>query len=177
MQQGVECRGFGRKVKTGGSMRILFVRHARAEERADFRGRNDLLRPLTPAGRQEAAKAFKRIARVYPKPDAILSSKAVRAVETAEILARAFGKKKVGQTALLNPGCGAAQLKKILAGLDASAEWVALVGHDPDFSILVSELTSERGLRLDFKKAACAEVELADNLRGELKAFIPPRLA
>ncbi|HBA83758.1 MAG TPA: hypothetical protein DCZ95_06655 [Verrucomicrobia bacterium] len=159
-------------------MKILFVRHARAQTRAEFKGKNDLLRPLTPVGSKEARKAFKRVAKMYSKPDVILSSQAVRAVDTAELLAQAWGVKGVKQTEELNPGCNMAKFQKMLGQLDNKIEWVAVVGHDPDFSDLVSEITANGALKLDFKKAACMEVDIVsmEPLRGELKAFLPPRL-
>ena len=55
---------------------------------------------------------------------------------------------------------------------------LAVVGHDPDFSELVSQLTAGGGLRLDFKKAACVEVDVTsmDPFQGVLKAILPPRI-
>jgi phosphohistidine phosphatase len=159
-------------------MKILFVRHARAETRAEFKGDDDLQRPLTPAGRKEARKAFKRIAEVYPKPEKIISSKAVRAIDTADILANAFGVKGFEQSEELNPGCDMGKITHVLAGLEKKAEWIAIVGHDPDFTELVSEITADGSLRIDFKKAACVEVDVTalNPLKGELKAMLPPKI-
>jgi phosphohistidine phosphatase len=74
-------------------MRILFIRHAAAANKAAFIG-SDLNRPLTDEGRKEAQKMFKALANLYPQPNLIISSKAMRARETAEIFCACFGKTK-----------------------------------------------------------------------------------
>ena len=160
-------------------MKILFVRHARAETRAEFKGANDLERPLTAEGRKEAQKAFKRLAKAYPVPDVILSSRAIRAADTADLLARAFEVKGFEQMEELNPGCGLEAFQKlVLERAERKVKWLAVVGHDPDFTELVSQLTAGGGLRLDFKKAACVEVDVTsmDPFQGVLKAILPPRI-
>ncbi len=154
-------------------LQVLFVRHARAQEWDDFQGPDDLLRPLTSQGRKEARAAFKLLARLYAPPGCIMSSEAVRAKETAHLLARAFGLKKVLVAPWLNPGCRRHQFNRALAAIPAGLQRVALVGHDPDFSLIVSSLVADGRLRLAFKKGACAEVRMEAG-KGELRALIPP---
>jgi phosphohistidine phosphatase len=48
---------------------------------------------------------------------------------------------------------------------------VLVIGHEPDFSQIVHDLT---GARLDFKKGGIAAVRL-DGARGELIALLRPR--
>ena len=55
-----------------------------------------------------------------------------------------------------------------IAGTD---QRVLVVGHEPDFSQVVHDLT---GARLDFKKGGIAAVRL-DGTRGELIALLRPR--
>lgn len=143
-------------------------------DRADFDG-PDLLRPLTEQGRLKAKAAFQALARVYGAPDLIISSKAVRARETAEILRGCLGGPAVADTDLLNPGADDRHFMKALAALAAKHEYVAVVGHEPDFSSIVGVVCGGAGLRIEVKKASCIEVDLNRSLgRGELKAAYPP---
>ena len=75
-------------------MRVLFIRHAIALEREEFL-EDDMLRPLSEEGKTKAAKAFGVYKSLFDKPDLILSSEAVRAKETAELLSHAFDHAKI----------------------------------------------------------------------------------
>ena len=65
---------------------LLLVRHARAGDRSDWDGPDDL-RPLDPRGREQA----RRLAEVLPlfRPDDLLSAPPVRCMETVEPARRA----------------------------------------------------------------------------------------
>jgi phosphohistidine phosphatase len=155
-------------------MRVLFVRHAAAMDRTEFSG-PDLLRPLTDDGRTRAKAAFRTLARLCDPPELIISSKAVRARETADILHDCLGKAPVVETDLLNPGANYKHFKKALADLAGKHEYIAVVGHEPDFSTVVGLVCCDGMLRIDVKKASCIEVDLNRSLaKGELKAVYPP---
>lgn len=68
-------------------MPIYVVRHAKAGSRSDFEG-DDIDRPLTSAGRRQAAELASRLAAV--SPTVIVSSPYRRCVETLEPLAVAI---------------------------------------------------------------------------------------
>lgn len=156
-------------------MRVLFIRHAIALEREAFTG-DDLLRPLSDEGKTKAAKTFAGYAAFFDKPELIITSEAIRAKETAELLSVAFGGVKTQVSALLNPGAGYAELKKLLTTLDNKLESVAFVGHEPDFSTMIGHAVTGGGLLyMGMKKAGCAEVELGREGRGELKCLLTPR--
>lgn len=156
-------------------MLILFIRHAEAVEAEDFTG-DDLNRPLTSAGRKSARAAFKRLAAKVEAPDLIVTSEAVRARETANILAKVFGHTAVATTALLNPGARPKALKKMLSDLPKSVRTLMLVGHEPDFSRMVSALVARGELAIKLKKAGCIAVELETAGRGSLLFALPPRM-
>lgn len=68
-------------------MKLLFlIRHAKSSW--DDPAQPDKDRPLNDRGRCDAPKIGERLAKRDLKPDLILSSPAVRALETAEIIAR-----------------------------------------------------------------------------------------
>lgn len=69
--------------------RVLLVRHAKAVARAGFEG-DDAERPLTAAGRRQAAEVAGVLAAAFPL-GALLSSPARRCLETLEPLAARSG--------------------------------------------------------------------------------------
>ncbi len=164
-------------------MKLLFIRHGIAMERPEFEG-DDMDRPLTEEGVRKAQKAFLGLARIYDDPELILHSPALRARQTAAILAERFARSELRESTLLRPGAGYASLVQALGGLDEGLDLVALVGHEPDFSEMISGLLQsprEGGerpsfLHLDLRKASCAEVELHSPGAGELRSLLAPKL-
>ncbi len=157
-------------------MRLLIVRHAIAVARGTP-GIPDPARPLTPQGRKRFESAAEGLARVLPRPDAVLTSPWKRARQTAKILCRAFGRLTPESTpALAGGGIGA--IARVLAAHRKDA-CVALVGHEPWLSELLARLlgASEEG-PLEFKKGGVAIVEVSGRLEGggRLVAYLPPRL-
>jgi len=127
-------------------VRLFVVRHAEAAP-----GEPDHLRPLTKAGRAAARSLAKELG--TQDIDAVLSSPLRRARETADEIAAAAGT----QTAVddrLAPGATADDLREAVAG---RGETVVVVGHQPDCSEIVLELT---GREVRFKTGSVQEVEL-----------------
>lgn len=139
-------------------------------------GADDLLRPLTEEGIKKARNGFSVLAKFYQKPDIILSSQAVRAVATAALLKEAFGEGvQTESTHLLNPGADLDDFKEVLKSRYSDNGCVAIVGHEPDFSLIVSGLISEEEVMMDIKKASAIEVEIDENFHGSLAFMIPPK--
>ena len=71
-------------------MRLLFIRHAIAEDRDEWAksGRPDAERPLTDRGRDRMRRAARGLARLLPRPDLIATSPYLRAAETAAIVSK-----------------------------------------------------------------------------------------
>lgn len=154
-------------------MQVLFIRHAAAEDKAGYRGR-DHARPLSADGRKQAKVAFNGLARIFGKLDLIVSSEAVRARETAEILSQAFARVPVTESSLLNPGANHPAFVKVLRKLCGDRETVALVGHDPDFSRILAAVVADGHLRIEVKKASCVAADVNSLGKGELKLVLPP---
>jgi phosphohistidine phosphatase len=155
-------------------VRVLFIRHAAAADRAMFGG-SDLERTLTDEGRKEARAMFKALAALYPEPNLVISSAAVRARETAEIFSSCFAKAKLAESKLLNPGSGFREFRKLVAELSGKPDFIVVVGHEPDFSHILGHITADGGLRIDVKKASCIEVDINSVCKGELKALLTPK--
>src|SRR3989442_2786257 len=74
-------------------MRLLVVRHAIAEDREAFARshKDDSTRPLTPDGRRKMERAALGLKELVPELDVLAASPYKRAIETAEIIAAAYG--------------------------------------------------------------------------------------
>ncbi|HEV7166096.1 MAG TPA: phosphohistidine phosphatase SixA [Gammaproteobacteria bacterium] len=121
--------------------RIFVIRHAEAEEpvEAARAQRNDRERRLTESGKRDMRKGAQGLTTLVDDIQLILTSPLKRALETAEILQRAFPGAKLKQHALLAPGFDPAELLESLTGESGA---VALVGHEPDLSQWVGYMTT-----------------------------------
>ncbi|WP_224370764.1 SixA phosphatase family protein [Hyalangium versicolor] len=104
---------------------LMLVRHAVAEEDHPL---GDKARALTPEGRAAFRQHARKLARLTPMTG-ILSSPLVRAVQTAEILAEAFGLAQVEVHSALMPRSHAHKRIVELAS-EVGPGWI-LVGHNP----------------------------------------------
>jgi phosphohistidine phosphatase len=157
-------------------VKLLIVRHAIAVERGTP-GIPDDERRLTPEGKKRFRKAARGLARLVPRPDALLTSPLPRARETAEIAARAWGRVPVKSVEALQGGDTAA-LEAAL-GSRGNDALVAIVGHEPHLSALLARLLdSRRADRVAFRKGGAALVEVPGPLTdgGHLLWFLPPKV-
>jgi phosphohistidine phosphatase len=137
---------------------VLLVRHGIAAGRDDGRWPDDRDRPLTPQGEERLARAARGLARIVQSVDVVFSSPLARAWRTAEILHEQLGWPEPASWSQLEPERSPAQTVLAL-GPHASAERVALVGHEPNLSEVASYLlagTGRRGVDLELKKGAVA---------------------
>src|SRR5207253_1666114 len=89
-------------------MRLVVVRHAIAEDREGFARshKDDAARPLTPDGRRKMARAALGLKELVPELELLAASPYKRALETAEIIAHAYGHPRVERVPELAPGAG-----------------------------------------------------------------------
>jgi phosphohistidine phosphatase len=152
---------------------LYLLRHADAGDPEAWEG-PDAARPLSDKGRRQSERLGRHLANVGFSPDAIVTSPKLRAAETAELVAAALGK-PVATDDRLASGVGLGIAEAIHRGAGAPGRLV-IVGHDPDFSELLSTLV---GVELAMKKGALARVDLADGFRpasGVLRWLLPPDL-
>jgi len=150
-------------------MRLYFVRHGIAEDLAT----SDFARELTKRGRRRVATSAKVIKRLGLAPREIFSSPRLRARQTAEIIAEALGC-GVTLSEAVNFGFDRAAVRRLTKNLSADDE-VMFVGHNPDMSLLVSEIT---GVDLSMKKGGLARVDVIGRAvdEGELVWLIAPKV-
>jgi len=135
-------------------MDVLVIRHAIAEERETFAltGKSDELRPLTADGRKRMARAAAGLRLVVPRIDVIATSPLVRAVQTAEVVAAAYGGVQPIEIDELRPESDSVRLARWL-GEQKNDSTIALVGHEPSLSFHVCWLTARSDdAFVEFKK-------------------------
>ena len=151
-------------------MQLYFLRHGEA----DWPGwtKPDDERPLTDFGKKEVWQVVKFLDRLKVKPDLIVSSPLPRALQTAEVAAEQL-KTKLRQDEVLEPGFGISELSTLLKRHRSKA--LMLVGHEPDFSSVISALT---GGFLKMSKAGVALVDIdPETEKGRLLWLFPPKFA
>jgi phosphohistidine phosphatase len=137
---------------------LWLLRHADAAPAEE--GQSDYKRPLTEKGREQARVVGAALAVLGVQLDACLSSPRVRALDTARIACA-----EVGVDVHVAPELSGGDFdpERVAAGF---GDRVLLVGHDPDLTCAVNDLT---GAYVRFKKGALAAV--SDH---ELHAFLRP---
>lgn len=145
-------------------MKLLLLRHGPAADRAAWngRGKEDFLRPLTAEGRARTRAALRGLARVMEPPAAIATSPYARSVQTADLLARAFGvEAPEGLSAMSPDGPPAGVLPWLTAR--AGLGLVALVGHEPQLGRLAAWLlTGSDAPFLTLRKAGACLLDLGE---------------
>jgi phosphohistidine phosphatase len=140
---------------------LLLLRHGAAE---DHGVRPDAERDLVPRGERQARDAGRALVALGLVPDVVLASPKVRARRTAELAGEALDRSPVRHDALL----GLDRDEALLAA--ALGARVLLVGHEPDLSQVVHDLT---GARCRMRKGGLAVIEVAAG-GGELQALLRP---
>jgi phosphohistidine phosphatase len=151
-------------------MQLYFLRHGEA----DWPGwtKPDDERPLTDFGKKEVRQVAKFLNRLKVNPRLIVTSPLPRALQTAEVAAEQL-KTKLRQHEALEPGFGVSELRTVLKRHRAKV--LMLVGHEPDFSSVISALT---GASLKVSKAGVALVDIDPEAKeGRLLWLFPPKFA
>jgi phosphohistidine phosphatase len=151
-------------------MELYFLRHGEAEW-PDWNKPDDE-RPLTKRGKKEMREVAKFLDRLKVRPDLIVTSPLPRAAQTAEI-AVDYLKAKLRKDELLAPGFGMENLRTVLKR--HKAQVLMLVGHEPDFTNIISGLT---GASLKLSKAGVALLDIDPEAEeGKLLWLFPPKIA
>ena len=188
-------------------MILVYVRHALAMERDEFArysiekgiDADDEMRPLTTEGKRKMKKNAEGLVKglhafadsksglAKPKP-LIISSPLVRAIDTATIVARAFGKTKAKPdliTPTLSPGRSPKEFRDTLYDLLHSRPGrthvntlVIAVGHEPQLSTSIGWwMIGKEKSRFPLKKGAATCLEIGNALApGEARLLwsLPP---
>jgi phosphohistidine phosphatase len=148
------------------AQQLWLLRHGEAEPHD---ARPDDERRLTDRGREQARAAGCALAALKVEIHLAFTSPKVRARDTARLACEQLGVEPVEHAAL----AAGFDVDDALALLGATApeQRVLVVGHEPDFSQVVHDIT---GGRIDLKKGGIAAVRL-DGTSGELVVVLRPR--
>ena len=151
-------------------MRLCFLRHGEADW--PNWDKPDDERPLTKRGRKEMKRVAKFLERLKFTPDVILTSPLRRASQTAEIVADHLEIELKTEAALAH-GFSVERLRRLVA--KTKAECIVVVGHEPEFSEVVKELS---GGETKLSKAGIALLEVNRGCScGKLLWLFPPKFA
>lgn len=155
-------------------MKLYFLRHGIAVEHA--RSGKDDDRPLTKSGRSRVYGLARAIAKLDIGIQQIVTSPALRALQTAQLVAKTLHlEKELEVNPLLAHGFDQQALARLLL-LKQKLPVILLVGHEPDFSRTICQLMG--GGRLKLKKAGLARVDI-DPLHPDTAQLVwlaPPKL-
>jgi phosphohistidine phosphatase len=151
-------------------MEIYFLRHGEAEPAAP--DGSDECRQLTDRGKHDSRTVAAALQAAGVKPEAILTSPLVRARQTGEILQQVFGV-KAEHDEKLRSGATLGSVQALLS--ECSKERVMLVGHEPDLSTIVGQLTGGR-VKLRTSGVSRVDVETFEPGHGTLMWLLSPEL-
>jgi phosphohistidine phosphatase len=134
---------------------VLILRHAKSSWKDE--NLPDRERPLNKRGREDAPKMGALLGKHDLLPDLVLSSPALRARSTAELVIQESGYEGEVEFRETLYSFDAEPYLEALGGLADSFQCVLLVGHNPAMEELVEALTGEY---LPMPTAALAQIEL-----------------
>lgn len=151
---------------------LTLLRHADAGDSLAWPG-PDEDRPLSAKGERQTERLGRHLETIGFEADVIVSSPKLRAFQTATIVSR-FLARDVVISDRLGDGLDLASLEELL---DEAGDPLRplLVGHDPDFSAIVSELASAPGILV--RKGALVRIDATRPLSpgsGSLRWLLPP---
>jgi phosphohistidine phosphatase len=159
-------------------MQIYLLRHAIAEEPKP--GVPDADRALTSEGARKLRDILKRAKGGGLDPSTILASPFRRALETANLAAKALDfPQPVITTKTLIPSSSPQETWDEIR-LYKGEPALLLVGHEPAMGLLSGYLLATPELKIDFKKGAMVRIDvpsLGPRPRGVLKWMLAPKLA
>jgi len=144
---------------------LWFLRHGDAEPHG---ARPDTERRLTEKGERQSRTAGAALRRMEIPFHTVFTSPRIRALDTAKLACESFGCEPVVHEPL-SDGFDAGDALELVAGFDDDAR-ILVVGHEPDLSQTIRDLT---GGRVDMKKGGVAAVRV-ERRTGELLVLLRP---
>lgn len=158
-------------------MQIYVLRHGIAEDVKP--GGSDADRELTSEGRKKLRDVLRAASNADVKPDVVVSSPLVRAMQTAEIAMEVLDyKDDLLQSEALVPSSDPESVWDEIR-VHHQATQLMIVGHEPLLSRVVAFLLNAPSLLVDMKKGAMVRIDLQEfgaQPRGVLKWIVIPRL-
>ncbi len=153
-------------------MILYFLRHGKA---GSPRPQDDDARELTAGGEAALRSAAPLWRRLNLRPDVVLSSPLPRALRTAALFCEAVGGTPVTDDRL-RPGARWSGLAQAMAA-HPDARRVMFVGHEPDLSATIVELSGAASVRMRKGGLACLEFYgIPEPGGGEIAWLLDPDL-
>lgn len=153
-------------------MKLLLIRHGQAGKQNLKRYPDDDLRPLTAKGRKLSKHALGSLTDFIPNPHLILTSPALRCIQTAKLVAQGFqlDSKNIREIPELHHSIPAPTALAKLSRMKLSGRLV-MVGHEPWLGELVTLLiagTGRAGIEIGKGGAAYLTLESLKPGKGRL---------
>ncbi len=152
------------------NVKLYVMRHGPAEDFASTGRDSD--RALTPHGRDRVTSVAAFLREHGEQPRAIVTSPLVRALQTAELVAKDIGLPEVETRWELKPGGDSLGLVDVL--LEERRKRTMLVGHQPDLGDLVETLLRDR-LGSDMLKAMVVGLSVERGHPARLRFIVDPK--
>ncbi|HXP83008.1 MAG TPA: phosphoglycerate mutase family protein [Verrucomicrobiae bacterium] len=156
-------------------MHLYLIRHGIAVDREDPNCPPDTERPLTPKGMKRSHAAALGLRALDVKPNAVLTSPWLRAVQTAEIFCETLGysPKKILRADALKGTSAPSDLLRELQSMKAKV--VLCFGHEPHLHLVIGHILHTSAKITELKKAGLAllELERVSPPQGRLLALYP----
>lgn len=138
---------------------LIITRHAKSSWNNDTL--SDFQRPLNKRGTRDAPMMAERLTTRGPKPQLVVSSTAVRALQTTELIMPVLA---IDNTTLLTTDsiyeAPLAALEKAISTLPDNVSVAMLVGHNPGVSSLGNHLCSQANLQMPTCAMACFKLDI-----------------
>ncbi|MEO8614880.1 MAG: histidine phosphatase family protein [Luteolibacter sp.] len=155
-------------------MELILLRHGKAE---NFNIEGDFSRNLLEKGREQSRRAAVNLKGAGLLPDIVLTSPLIRARQTADEFCLAADMPGAVIQGWLASGMSPQTAMTELAAF-RDFKRIAIVGHEPDLSLLVEWILGVTGGGVEFKKGAVACLRVMPPQRfGNLVYLVPPKLA
>ncbi|KAA5800979.1 histidine phosphatase family protein [Alkalicaulis satelles] len=147
---------------------LILMRHAKAVDRME--AEDDFERGLTQRGRDDARRAAEAMASAGLKADQALVSPARRTRETWAIVADTLGAPPVSDPLALYHASASMLARAVMEALDAGAQSIVVVGHNPGLGGLAHDLagTGERARAMPagWPTSAAAAFDIAPGVKS-----------
>jgi phosphohistidine phosphatase len=152
---------------------LYFLRHGDAGTQAS--GMADDERLLTDDGIAALRSAAPLWRRLNLRPDVVLTSPLARARQTADLFCEAIGGEPIADDGL-RPGASWGNLARAMS-VHPDARRVLFVGHEPDLSSAIAELSGAGSVRMRKGSLACLEFYgVPEPGAGEIAWLLDPDL-
>jgi phosphohistidine phosphatase len=167
-------------------IQLILIRHSVAQEREEFSKKtkmDDAFRPLTFKGCRRLEKMTGLMKRRWVKNfDLVITSPYTRARQSAEIISQVYSELKIKESSELVPQSPPQAFVKWIKSQNFKGSTFAIVGHEPNLSLLATYLLAGNEYAfLEFKKAGmmCLEVDTLKSLgpsSARLQWLMSPKL-